>query len=108
MIGGSPRFGSGGLKASSGPAISTSHRISGDSTFRAAADKARSRLVRLPGPIDSARRREAVKVFLEMRANNPAEKLYRAEGFTQIGQRRDYYRTVTGHALDALTFGREV
>lgn len=57
---------------------------------------------------DSARKREAVKVFLEMRANNPAEKLYRAEGFTQIGQRRDYYRTSTGHTVDALTFGREV
>ena len=57
---------------------------------------------------DNARERDAVKVFLEMRANNPAEKLYRAEGFTQIGQRRDYYRTITGHALDALTFGREV
>ncbi len=57
---------------------------------------------------ESARRREAVKVFLEMRANNPAEKLYRAEGFTQIGLRKDYYRTITGHALDALTFGRDV
>ena len=57
---------------------------------------------------DSARERDAVKVFLEMRANNPAEKLYRDEGFTQIGQRRDYYRTITGHALDALTFGRDV
>ena len=57
---------------------------------------------------DSARKREAVKVFLEMRANNPAEKLYREEGFSQIGQRKDYYRTITGHALDALTFGREV
>ncbi|MBX7457773.1 GNAT family N-acetyltransferase [Qipengyuania sp. 1NDH17] len=57
---------------------------------------------------DSARERAAVKVFLEMRANNSAEKLYRAEGFTQIGQRRDYYRTITGHSLDALTFAREV
>ena len=57
---------------------------------------------------DSARKREAVQVFLEMRANNPAEKLYREEGFSQIGQRKDYYRTITGHALDALTFGREV
>ena len=57
---------------------------------------------------DSARKREAVKVFLEMRANNPAEKLYREEGFSQIGQRKDYYRTISGHALDALTFGREV
>ena len=57
---------------------------------------------------ESARKREAIKVFLEMRANNPAERLYRAEGFTQIGHRRDYYRTITGQTLDALTFGREV
>lgn len=55
---------------------------------------------------DSARQRDAVKVFLEMRANNPAEKLYRSEGFNQIGMRRDYYRTTAGQTLDALTFAR--
>ncbi len=57
---------------------------------------------------DTARERGATKVFLEMRANNPAENLYRAIGFTQIGQRQDYYRTATGTPLDALTFARDV
>lgn len=58
--------------------------------------------------IDTARQRDAAKVFLEMRANNPAERLYRAAGFEQIGQRHDYYRTVTGTTIDALTFARAV
>lgn len=57
---------------------------------------------------DSANERSAVKVFLEMRANNPAEHLYRSAGFEQIGQRRDYYRTVTGATIDALTFARAI
>lgn len=52
--------------------------------------------------------RSATSVFLEMRANNPAEKLYRSEGFEQIGLRRDYYRTVTGATIDALTFARRL
>ncbi|MBX7540213.1 GNAT family N-acetyltransferase [Qipengyuania sphaerica] len=56
----------------------------------------------------SANERSAVKVFLEMRANNPAERLYRRAGFEQIGQRPDYYRTVTGATIDALTFARSV
>lgn len=58
--------------------------------------------------IESARARSAAKVFLEMRSNNPAERLYRAAGFEQIGQRKDYYRTLTGATIDALTFARQV
>ena len=57
---------------------------------------------------ESAAERSATQVFLEMRANNPAEALYRSEGFEQIGQRRDYYRTITGERIDALTFARPV
>lgn len=57
---------------------------------------------------DSARARSATRVFLEMRANNPAGALYRSEGFEQIGRRRDYYRTITGERIDALTFARAV
>ena len=56
----------------------------------------------------SARERSASRVFLEMRANNPAEALYRSQGFEQIGLRKAYYRTVTGHPLDAMTFARDV
>ena len=55
-----------------------------------------------------ARTRKATRVFLEMRSNNPAGRLYVAEGFEQIGRRPDYYRTVTGQTIDALTFAREV
>lgn len=56
----------------------------------------------------TARDRAAGRVFLEMRANNPAEFLYRSEGFDQIGQRREYYRTITGERIDALTFAKTV
>ena len=58
--------------------------------------------------LEVAAQRKASKVFLEMRANNPAVSVYRAAGFEQIGQRTNYYRTVTGETIDALTFGRKV
>ena len=57
---------------------------------------------------DSARQSGAEQVFLEMRANNPAEGLYRSCGFAPIGQRRDYYRTLSGETLDAITFARKL
>lgn len=57
---------------------------------------------------ESAAARSATRVFLEMRADNPAEALYRSEGFEPIGRRRDYYRTITGERIDALTFARPV
>lgn len=56
----------------------------------------------------NARERGAEQVFLEMRANNPAENLYRALGFEPIGRRPAYYRTATGEPLDAITFGRKL
>tara|TARA_B100001179_G_scaffold220166_1_gene194425 strand:- start:540 stop:992 length:453 start_codon:yes stop_codon:yes gene_type:complete len=58
--------------------------------------------------LEVAAQRKASKVFLEMRANNPAVSVYRAAGFEQIGQRANYYRTITGETIDALTFGRKV
>jgi ribosomal-protein-alanine N-acetyltransferase len=57
---------------------------------------------------ESARQRYATQVFLEMRANNPARSLYESSGFEQIGQRKDYYRTVTGDTIDAMTFAKPV
>ena len=57
---------------------------------------------------EAARQRHAATVFLEMRANNPAKSLYLREGFTQIGERRDYYRTAHGNPIDALTYARAV
>lgn len=55
-----------------------------------------------------AGRRGAEKVFLEMRANNPAHSLYLASGYCQIGRRPGYYRTLDGEPIDALTFGKSL
>lgn len=55
-----------------------------------------------------AREAGAERIFLEMRANNPAEHLYRACGYTPIGRRNAYYRTLDGTFLDAITFAREL
>jgi len=44
------------------------------------------------------------KVFLEVRVSNEnALQLYRSEGFTQIGERRNYYPTASGRE-DAYVF----
>ena len=52
--------------------------------------------------------RGARKAFLEMRAGNPAEHLYRTCGFQQIGVRKGYYRGAVGGPIDAITFGRTI
>lgn len=57
---------------------------------------------------DLARTTGAERIFLEMRANNPAESLYRSCGFEPIGRRTNYYRTLDGSFLDAITFGRKL
>jgi len=51
-----------------------------------------------------ARGRGAERVFLEMRFNNPAARLYEAAGFAPIGRRKDYYRLPDGSKIDAITF----
>jgi ribosomal-protein-alanine N-acetyltransferase len=56
----------------------------------------------------AAKSRGAKRVLLEMRRGNPAERLYRAFGFAQIGERRDYYRTALGTRIDAITFAYEI
>jgi [ribosomal protein S18]-alanine N-acetyltransferase len=61
-----------------------------------------SRLLR--AVIDSARVRGIAKLFLEVRANNPAIALYAAHGFTKVGQRRDYYRGSDGNVFDAYSY----
>ena len=48
--------------------------------------------------------RGTAKIFLEMRAGNPAEHLYRDFGFQQVGLRPGYYRGAVGGPLDAITF----
>ena len=51
-----------------------------------------------------ARHRGAEQIFLEMRHNNPAERLYRAIGFEPVGRRPAYYKLSDGTRLDAVTF----
>jgi ribosomal-protein-alanine N-acetyltransferase len=43
------------------------------------------------------------RLFLEMRRNNPAGKLYAGFGFQTIGIRPGYYRLSSGERLDALS-----
>ena len=58
--------------------------------------------------VADAESRGAERLFLEMRANNPARDLYERFGFQAIGRRRDYYRTADGTKLDAITFAYEL
>lgn len=51
-----------------------------------------------------ARARGSTRLLLEMRRGNPAETLYMRHGFTPVGTRPNYYRTVSGCFLDAITF----
>lgn len=56
----------------------------------------------------AAARRGVHRIFLEMRANNPAHSLYRRCGFEPIGVRPRYYRSADGEAIDAITFARQL
>lgn len=53
--------------------------------------------------IARARSRGVTRLFLEMRRNNPAGKLYTGFGFRTVGVRPGYYRTASGERLDALS-----
>ena len=52
----------------------------------------------------AARCRGVRRIFLEMRANNPAHSLYSRCGFAPIGTRPRYYLAADGQAIDAITF----
>ena len=52
--------------------------------------------------------RGVARIFLEMREGNPAGRLYLAQGFVSIGRRRNYYRSGSANAIDALTFSRSI
>lgn len=58
--------------------------------------------------VENARKRGVSRLFLEMRANNPAENLYRRIGFQPIGKRPKYYRLASGERMDAITFGLSI
>ncbi|WP_421853846.1 GNAT family N-acetyltransferase [Novosphingobium sp.] len=53
--------------------------------------------------IARARNQGIRRLFLEMRRNNPAGKLYTGFGFRTIGIRPGYYRMADGERLDALS-----
>ena len=55
-----------------------------------------------------ANTRKVSKIFLEMREGNPAESLYRSEGFETIGLRKNYYTARDGSRMNALTFGATI
>lgn len=48
--------------------------------------------------------RQITDIHLEMRQGNPAERLYRGHGFIPVGKRSNYYRTLSGNRVDAITF----
>jgi len=54
--------------------------------------------------IDDARLRGVKTMHLEVRADNPALKLYDSIGFTQVGIRPGYYHGKDGVVRDALTY----
>ena len=56
--------------------------------------------------VSIARRHDADVIFLEVRpSNESAIKLYKNEGFNELGRRRDYYPTESGRE-DALILAR--
>lgn len=55
-----------------------------------------------------SRERGASVLHLEVRAGNEAVRLYRAEGFEKVGERRGYYRGNDGKLFDAHTFSRNI
>jgi len=57
---------------------------------------------------EAAKFRGVRKLFLEMRRGNPAETLYRINGFYPIGIRPNYYQHSDGQRMDAITFERDV
>lgn len=58
--------------------------------------------------IAESRGRGVKRLHLEVRANNPAIRLYAANGFAPAGVRRAYYRSRTGETFDAHTYAREI
>lgn len=53
--------------------------------------------------IANAKYAQVSRIFLEMRANNPASHLYRKFGFLQVGIRKNYYKGTDLRRYDALT-----
>jgi len=54
--------------------------------------------------VETAQARGIQRILLEVRRGNSAEGLYRSQGFEPIGMRPNYYRTLQGLRIDAITF----
>lgn len=58
--------------------------------------------------IDFAMNKGAARLHLEVRAGNPAVKLYNSHGFKEVGRRRNYYTGRDGQLHDALTLAKSL
>jgi ribosomal-protein-alanine N-acetyltransferase len=56
--------------------------------------------------IEDAQQRGARQLHLEVRDGNPAVRLYKRAGFSQVGRRRNYYSGRDGQLFDALTLAK--
>jgi len=57
----------------------------------------------------AARKQQTQQIFLEVIiSNQPALALYKAAGFTQTGQRKDYYQTPNGQRASAFVLARDL
>ena len=56
--------------------------------------------------VEVAAARGAQRFYLEVRDGNPAIKLYRSAGFSEVGRRKNYYTGRDGQIYDALTLAR--
>lgn len=54
------------------------------------------------------RLRGVSKVHLEMRADNPALRIYTRSGFSRAGVRPNYYRSADGNSADAITLAKNL
>jgi len=52
--------------------------------------------------------RGIVDLHLEVRSGNDAIRLYHREGFSKVGERRNYYRGADGKVFDALTYAKKI
>lgn len=58
--------------------------------------------------IKEAQLRGVSSLFLQMRDGNPAESLYKKYGFSPIGRRKNYYKTINYNRVDAITFSCKI
>lgn len=57
---------------------------------------------------ESAVNRKITSIFLEVRENNPAQRLYEKMGFEKIGHRVDYYHGQNNQKYAAITYKKNL